>query len=287
MTIQQLEFFIAVSECRQFTAAANELYISQSSLSKQIIALERELGVKLFARDTRNFSMTPVGEEILERARRMMEEYRQMNQTVSVFRRPHQTEVSIGAVPVLNHYGITEQLLQFRKENPKISIKISETVTADIFEMLDRQQIDIGLIRTPYLKDNCYDILPILEDEHVLLVSERHRLAECSEVSVEQLDDDNFMLMDTDPYYTRFYLKILRDGGIHPRIEYTKMRLETIKICVMENTCVSLMMSKVAGYHKTPGTRILRIRSHPSLYLAMATKKGVGISTQCQKLRDF
>ena len=104
---------------------------------------------------------------------------------------------------------------------------------------------------------------------------------------MEQLADDNFMLMDTDPYYTRFYMKNLRDGGIRPGIEYTKMRLETIKICVMENSCVSLMMSKVAGYHKTPGTRILRIKNHPSLYLALATKKGVEMSPQCQQLRDF
>ncbi len=287
MTIEQLEFLIAVAKCRQFTAAANELYISQSSLSKQISALEKELGIKLLVRNTRNFSLTPAGEEVLEKAGQIMAEYENLTQKVASFRRPHGETVAIGAVPILNHYGITEKLLRFRKENPLISIKVTETVTADIFEMLDRQEIDIGIIRTPYLHDSCYDILPILKDEHILLVSDRHPLASSKEVGIEQVADDHFMLMDTDPYYTRFYLKILRDGGIHPIIEYTKMRLETIKVCVMENTCISLMMHRVADYHKMSGTQVLRIKDHPFLYLAMVTKKGARLSAESQMLQNF
>lgn len=287
MNIQQLKFLIAVSEHHQFTAASNELYVSQSSLSKQIMALEKEIGVVLFHRDTRNVSLTPAGEQVLEYARNMITEYECIQQAAASVSHAGIKEVSVGAVPILNHYGITEQLMRFRRAHGEISVKICETVTADVFDMLDREKIDLGIIRTPYKKDSCYDLIPILEDEYVLLVSKQHPLSDLGEVEMEQFEDDRFLLMDTDPYYTQFYLKLLQEAGIHPTVEYTKMRLETIKVCIMKNNCVSIMMNRVAAYNKPEGTRILHFKGHPSLYLAIVAKKGAQLSQNGQLLSSF
>ncbi|MGO5023978.1 LysR family transcriptional regulator [Lawsonibacter sp. LCP25S3_G6] len=287
MTLQQLEFSIAVAEQRHFTNAANELYVSQSTLSKQIIALEKELGIQLFVRNHRNVYLTCAGEEILEYIRRIVDEYVELQRQLSDSKCVSVDQIQFGAVPILNHYGITEQLIQFCKDNPDISLKISETVTADIFDMLDCKKIDIGLIRTAYLKDNCYDVLPLLKDEQMVLVSEDHPLSDRRVVDLTQLAEDRFMLMDTDPYYTRFYRKLLRDAGIQPKIEYTGMRVETIKRCVKNNTCVSLMMGKVADYPHMPGTVSLRIKGYPSLYLALVVKKDRMLSLGGEKLKSY
>ena len=83
MTLQQLEFSIAVAEQRHFTNAANELYVSQSTLSKQIIALEKELGIQLFVRNHRNVYLTCAGEEILEYIRRIVDEYVELQRQLS------------------------------------------------------------------------------------------------------------------------------------------------------------------------------------------------------------
>lgn len=276
-----------MAEQRHFTAAANELYVSQSTLSKQIIALEKELGIQLFVRSHRSVCLTHAGEEILEYARRIVDEYRELHRQLSDSNCKSCDQIQIGAAPILNHYEITEKLIRFCKENQDISLKITETVTADIFEMLDCRKIDIGLIRTAYLKDNCYDVLPLLKDEQMVLVSEEHPLADRREVDLTQLSEDRFMLMDTDPYYTRFYGKLLGDAGIRPKIEYTRMRVETIKRCVKSNTCVSLMMGRVAEYPHVPGTVALRIKGHPSLYLALVVKKDRKLSPGGEKLKDY
>ena len=75
MEIKQVQYFLTVAEAGSFSVAAEDLYISQSSLSKQIIALEKELGIPLFDRSKRKIALTPAGETYLKHARNIHAEY--------------------------------------------------------------------------------------------------------------------------------------------------------------------------------------------------------------------
>jgi len=283
MTVRQLKLLVTVSECHQFTSAAKKLHMTQSALSKQIISLEKELSVQLFDRESRKVSLTSEGERVLTYAQRILAEYGALLEKKDAFLLSRQKRISIGAVPVLNQYGITDVLLQFEKDHPDISVEISETTTADIMSDIDSSRIDIGIIRTSHLRDNCYNIYPILEDEYVALVSEQHRLKDFTCIPVEMLFEDRFLLMG-DPYYTVFYQKVFSNCQTPISVEYTNMRLETIKTFVRQNRCVTLMPCRVASYYEIPGIKILRLENGPSLYLVAITRKDTVLSPAVSKL---
>ena len=244
MTIRQLKLLATVCECRQFTSAAKRLHMTQSALSKQIIALEKELSTRLFDRSFKKATVTE----------------------------SRRSQVSISAVPVLNPYGITDALLQFEKEHPDICIQVSETATADILSVVDNGQADIGVIRTTFLEDNCYHIYPLAEDEYAILVSEQHRLKDSERVSIGMFSEDHFLLMG-DPYYATFYNRLFSACEQPMSIEYTDMRVETIKTYVQQNRCVTLMPRQLARYYEKPGVRILQLENSSSLFLAAITRK--------------
>lgn len=286
MTIRQLKLFATVSECHQFTSAAKRLHMTQSALSKQIISLEKELSMRLFDRSSKKTTLTPEGEQVLLHARRILCAYDEMLETMRAFLPPRRSRISISAVPVLNSYGITDALLQFENEHPDIRIQVSETATADILSVVDRGQADIGVIRTSFLKDNCYHIYPLVEDEYAILVSERHRLKDREHVSIGMFSEDHFLLMG-DPYYTTFYNKLFSECKKPMSITYTDMRMETIKTYVQQDRCVTLMPRQMACYYEKPGVRVLRLENSPPLFLAAITRKDAEPSCAVDQLIHF
>lgn len=100
MEIKQVQYFLAIVETGSFSAAADNLYISQSSLSKQIIALEKSLDVQLFDRSKRKVSLTEAGIVFEKHAHTFNELYKSMLVDVGEFRKTS-PEISIAAIPVI------------------------------------------------------------------------------------------------------------------------------------------------------------------------------------------
>lgn len=286
MTIRQLKMLAAVVECHQFTLAAKQMHVTQSTLSKQIISLEKELSVRLFDRSCKRATLTPEGEQVLTYAHRILSEYDAMLETKRSFVSFGQSHISISAVPVLNPYGITDALLQFEKERPDISIQVSETATADILSVVDTGRADIGIIRTTTLKDACYNIHPLIKDEYAILISEQHHLKNQESVSIGMFSGDHFLLMG-DPYYTTFYTELFSHCEKPMSVEYTDMRVETIKTYVQQNRCVTLMPCQLARYRETPGIKVLRLENSSPLFLAAITRKDAEASSAVEQLLRF
>ena len=124
MEIEQVQYFVAIARLGSFSAAAEELYISQSSLSKQISALERELGLQLIDRSKRKIGLTEAGETFLKHALQLTAQYQAMLAELA----DHRTNptVSIVAIPVIAQYGITAYLAQLKSAYPQIQIKLEE-----------------------------------------------------------------------------------------------------------------------------------------------------------------
>ena len=117
MDIAQVQYVLAVAAAGSFSAAAEELYISQSSLSKQVIALERELGVALFDRSKRQIALTPAGAAFLAHARAIDAAYRALLADLGRFKTA--PSLRIVAIPVIAQYGITAYIAQFTAHIPK------------------------------------------------------------------------------------------------------------------------------------------------------------------------
>ncbi len=273
MTIQQLAYLAAIARCGSYSSAAEELFISQSSLSKQILSLEKELGIQLISRVKRQISFTSTGKRVVNHANDILRIYDSIMDECrgEVMRRKQR--IALGVVPVMNQYGITDALLEFEKNYPDYLLDVNETNTADILQMLDEGQISIGIIRSKSKQDSLYDIYPLLNDEFVLCVPQNHKLAHRERVSLSELKDDKFMLMNTDPYYEGLFNQMIFNARINPQVIYTKMRQTTINSYVKKGRAVSIMMSRMMSKTDADGLVMIPLEENTSLDLSMITSK--------------
>lgn len=113
ITIEQIQYFLAVKQFNSFSNAANELCISQSSLSKQIKSLENELDTLLFERTSRSTKLTPAGEDFFIYAQKFLDDYNNIFIEMKKHSLSNKNTLNIGTIAVLTQYGLTSTLAEF------------------------------------------------------------------------------------------------------------------------------------------------------------------------------
>lgn len=140
MNFNQLKYFVAIVEQGSFWAAALEEYISQSSLSKQIKALENELGVVLFNRSGNKITLTEAGQCFYEYALKLLEIKNRMQQDLMDFKETPIEEVKFASIPIVSSYKISLLLSEFQKVNKNrkqvVNYNILEEEQKDVLMLL-------------------------------------------------------------------------------------------------------------------------------------------------------
>src|SRR5215475_13563612 len=149
MQIQQLRYFLAVAEVRHFTLAARELRVAQATLSKQVSALERDLGAALFSRARGNITLTPAGEALLPLARRILADVETARREVQDLTGLRRGRVRLGATPSLFAGLLADALALFRGRYPGIELHVEEGGSRDLVHDLARGHLDLALIILP------------------------------------------------------------------------------------------------------------------------------------------
>ena len=216
MTFDQIQYFIAIAECNTYFDAAEELNISQSALSKQIIKLEKELGVTLLDRSRRKASLTPAGETFYQDALALRRQYEIMTGHMKKYKIPmgNKNELRIGTLPILTQYGLTAHFRQFTESHPDIHLILDEVEENDLKKGLLSSQYDLIICREQMIADQS-DISSVYlaDDELVTVLPVGHPLD--GPVSLSALADESFILMNR---YTSVYQichpQILRTGRV-------------------------------------------------------------------------
>ncbi|GAA0378266.1 LysR substrate-binding domain-containing protein [Microbispora corallina] len=149
MQLQQLAYFVAVAETRHFTQAAERARVAQPSLSKQIRALETELGAPLFSRARGNVTLTPAGEALLPLARRMLADAETARREVAELAGLRRGRVRLGATPSLCAGLLADALALFHRDYPGVELRVEEGGSRDLVRDLARGQLDLALIILP------------------------------------------------------------------------------------------------------------------------------------------
>lgn len=149
MHLDRLRGFAAVARWRNFTRAAEALHLSQPSLSRQIAALEAELGVELFHRSRGRVETTQAGRALLPIAARMLADAETARRTVREIAGLQRGRVRLGAPPTLCVSLVAEALRVFRAERPGIEVQITERGSRELLERLDEGGLDLALVVSP------------------------------------------------------------------------------------------------------------------------------------------
>ncbi|MCG2784757.1 MAG: LysR family transcriptional regulator [Anaerolineae bacterium] len=285
MELKQVEYFLKVVETGSFSAAADELYISQSSLSKQIMALENELGFPLFDRSKRKIVITPAGKTFLSHARNLHSAYQSMLAEVA----PYKTvpSLSIIAIPVIAQYEIASQVARFKQANPEVQLALEEREAAAILPALNNRQFDLAFLRDNYLDKTIYNYIEVAHDHFQVILSRQHPLAGKPQLALAQLANENFIMFDKGTGVHELTVDACRTVGFEPRIFYASLRVESILGLVASNSGVALMMKKIFDYHKHPEVVAIPLYETISSNLVLAWPKQKKLSEAALSFVDF
>ena len=160
MTLQQLEYVMAVYRCKHFAKAADYCNVTQPTLSSMIQKLEEELGVKIFDRRKQPIKPTVEGMLIIERAWNILVRAKQLKEVIEEERQILSGTFHIAVLPTIAPYLIPRFLPQLMNDYPQLDIRVSEMKTEDIHRALKHGDIDAGIVAEVEVKtiltDNIY-----------------------------------------------------------------------------------------------------------------------------------
>lgn len=285
MELKQVTYFLTVAELGSFSAAADHLYISQSSLSKQIMALEKELGIELFDRSKRNIVLTEAGATFRKHAQRLNDEYKVMLANLKEYKRA--PSLSIVAIPVIAQYGITSYIAQFQSAFPNIQLMLEEREASTILPALNDHQFDLAFVRDNYLDIEQYHVLEVDRDKFMVTLSVKHPLATCTSISLSELANENFIMFDKGTIVHELAVDVCREAGFVPRIFYASLRVESILGLVASQSGIALIMEKIFQYHKHPDVIAIPMREIVESKIVLVYPRGKKLSIPAKNFWEF
>jgi len=146
MTITQLEYIVALNEYKSFSKAAKFCFVTQPSLSMQIQKLEEELNLIIFNRKIKPIKPTTEGLQIINAARKIIQEKKSIQIFAQGYHKDVIGEVSIGIIPTIAPYLIPKFLSSFQTKFPNLKLNIFETTTENIYNAINEGKLDIGIL---------------------------------------------------------------------------------------------------------------------------------------------
>jgi LysR family hydrogen peroxide-inducible transcriptional activator len=242
MTLQQLEYIVALDEYRHYVTAAEQCFISQPNLTMQVKKLEDEIGVRIFDRDQKPLQPTEIGREVIIRARHIIRESKELKEFVNHEKHAMEGDFSIGVIPTLAPYLLPQFLPVFMKDNPKVHLKIQELQTKQIIAQLKNGVIDMGFLVTP-LKEPSIKEIPVFYEPFLLYLSENHQLLGKELMVAEDLDPSEVLVLDEGHCFREQALAICRRAELGSSIgfDYQSGSIEALKNLVQKGVGYTLV----------------------------------------------
>lgn len=171
MTLQQMEYIVALDKYRHFVLAAEACGVTQPTLSAMIQKLEEELDVKIFSRDRKNITPTSIGEKIIRQAKIALNETQKIKEVVADESSNMNGNLRIGILPTIAPYLVPDFIYYFRKSYPNVNLFIDEKENRSLIQDLRFGNLDIAITTPPEAHANILEI-PMYVEKFVAYFSE-------------------------------------------------------------------------------------------------------------------
>jgi LysR family hydrogen peroxide-inducible transcriptional activator len=194
-TLRQLEYIVAVADERHFGRAAEACFVTQPGLSAQVRELESLLDLQIFERDSRRVLVTPAGEELVERARRILVEVDELVEAARLAQRPLSGTLRLGVIPTVGPYLLPRAVPKLRRKHRRLRLLLREDHTARIVAELEAGRLDVLLLALEAELGNPHT-LPLFRDDFLAVMPADHRLARKKSLRLEDLDGEQVLLLE-------------------------------------------------------------------------------------------
>ncbi len=284
-TLRQLQYVLAVAEELSFRRAAERCHVSQPSLSAQLAQLEEALGVQLFERDRRRVLATAAGEEIVERARRLLLGADDLLAASQRAGDPLAGVIRIGVIPTISPYLLPAMAPRLRRAFPRLTIAWREDKTASLAMALGAGELDAALLA---LEADIGDVEheSIAADPFVLATLPGHPLARKSgPVASQELRGTEVLLLDDGHCFRNQALEVCTAARSHES-EFRATSLATLVQMVAQGAGVTLLPAlSVPVEAKRAGLRVRRLAS-PAAHrtIALVWRKGGALAKPLREI---
>lgn len=194
-TLKQLKYLCAVAEKRNFGKAAQNCFVTQSTLSAGIQQLEQALGATLLERGHNNVLLTPAGEKVVARAINVLTEIDAMGEEVAATASPLSNPVKLGVIPTIAPFILPDALAKIRADYPALQLLIREDLSANLVSLLHQGELDLILVALPYPAGNSH-VHHLFYDPFILVCQNNHRFAGSKNIRYQDLKSHDFLLLE-------------------------------------------------------------------------------------------
>jgi LysR family transcriptional regulator, hydrogen peroxide-inducible genes activator len=240
LKLKDLRYLVALADERHFGRAAQRSFVSQPTLSAQLKKLEEYLGVPLIERNPNRVTLTEAGEQIVQRARRILEASDEVVTLARSHRDPLAGKLRVALLPTIGPYLLPRVSREIRKALPRLELRLYEYQTEQILEKLQAGQIDVGVLALPVPLDGL-ESRPLYDEPFTVALPEHHRLAKKTHLKVEDLKDESLLLLEDGHCLRDQALEVCSRVGVQEKQDFRATSLETLRQMVATGAGVTLL----------------------------------------------
>ncbi len=276
MISNPLKIFVTVVDHKNFSRAAEELYLSQPSVSMQIRNLENELATKLINRSPKHLELTQSGEIFYRYAKNILLLYDKAKEEIDQLSNVVTGGLKVGASNTIGEYILPFVLTEFAAQFPNVGIETSISNTEEISQAVRANHLDLALVEGEV---NYSDLVirPLMEDEIILVVPNQHPLARLPIVTAEHLQDQIWILRESGSGTRAFSDKLIKDRGIGVKKSYIMGSGQAVKQSVIAGLGIALVSNwivrkelkareltaiRIKGKRLTRSFSLIQLKSH-------------------------
>ncbi|WP_151831746.1 LysR family transcriptional regulator OxyR [Acinetobacter ursingii] len=280
-SLRQLSYLVTLSETLHFTEAARRSFVTQSTLSGGIMELERLLGGVLVERDRQNVRLTPLGEQVVARARVLLADAQDLMRLSREMSEPLTGDLHLGIIPTIAPFILTPLLEEVHKQLPKIQLHLHEAQSEKIVERLEHGNLDMVLLALPF--DTRGLKVSEVAKEDLYLVCNKHDQHSLNAQSLDDLDLSRLMLLEEGHCLRDHALSACPIGERKNDNRLKASSLPTLIEMVSSNLGFTLLPAIAIETHILKGNDELVIKplqDAPSRTLALITRKSTPLQSE-------
>lgn len=238
MTVRHLEIFIKVAECKKMRQAAEELFISQPSVSQAIREIEQQYNVVLFERLSKKLYITDQGERLLKHAYHVVESFKTMEQ--DIISMGTKQNIRIGGTVSVGACLMPAIMKQYEKENSEVTSSVTIHNITKIQGMLMNSTLDLGIVEGEVAGEELIQV-PLCKDHLVLFCNNEHHFAKRESIAIEELQGMDMIMREEGSSARNVFDQILKEHQITMNQKWLSTNTESIKQAVLAGQGVAVL----------------------------------------------
>lgn len=293
LKLKDLRYLVAVADTRHFGQAAARCFVSQPTLSAQLKKLEDYLGVQLVERHPRRIALTEAGQQVVARARRIIEASDEIVSLAETRRDPLAGRLRVALLPTIGPYLLPIVAPRLRKKLPRLEFLLYEYQTGPMLEHLQAGDIDLGILALPVPSEGLAE-RKLFDEPFVVALPDGNPLAARRSLKATDLNGETLLLLEDGHCLRDQALDVCARSQVHEKQDFRATSLETLRQMVASGSGITLLPQLAAsgaygnarGMVTVPFAKPEPVR-HVGALWRRTSARGKAIEAVCDVIAEF